>query len=58
MTNKKNYKELENLKEHGKKKYQQRLIEEKEAEKLIRDTVLEDEYEPDPLKLQLDKDGV
>jgi hypothetical protein len=58
MTTKKNYKELENLKEKGKKKYQQRLIEEKEAEKLIREMSLEDEIEYDPVKLQLDKDGV
>lgn len=63
MTTKKNYKELENLKERGKKKYQQRLIEEREAEKLIKDESVDEfwrdtELEHDPLHLQLDKDGV
>ena len=70
---KKNYKEQETIKEkglrqkthdplkgeRGKKRYQQRLIEEKEAENMIRNLELdEDELMYDPVKLQLDKDGV
>lgn len=59
MTDKKNYKELENLKAKGTKKYQQRLIEEKEAEDMIRNLELdEDGYVVEPNKLILDKDGV
>jgi len=56
---KKNYKEQETIKERGKKRYQQRLIEEREAENMIRDLELDDdELMHDPVKLQLDKDGV
>lgn len=58
MSTKKNYKEVETLKVKGTKKYQQRIIEEKEAEKLIREIIVEDDYEYEPTKLKLDKDGV
>lgn len=58
MSTKKTYKELENLKERGKKKYQQRLIEEKEAEDMLRELCYEYDPEFEPTKLKLDKDGV
>lgn len=59
MTGKKNFKEVESLKERGTKKYQQRLIEEKEAEDMIRNLELDkDGYVVEPNKLILDKDGV
>lgn len=37
MVNKKNYKEDRTLKERGTKKYRERIVEEKEAEKLIKE---------------------
>ena len=61
MSTKKSYKEVETLKVKGTKKYQQRIIEEKEAEDMLRSLRYEyDERIPDidPNKLQLDKDGV
>lgn len=45
MTIKRNYKEQETLKERGTKRYQERLIEEEEAERLIKE--YEEELERD-----------
>lgn len=58
MTNKKTYKEIETLEKKGKKKYQQRLIEEKEAEDMLREILYESTEEYELPKLTLDKDGV
>jgi hypothetical protein len=58
LTAKKTYKEIETLEKRGKKKYQQRLIQEKEAEDMLREIDYEYDEEYDLPKLKLDKDGV
>lgn len=53
--NKKNYRELEHIKERGTKRYRERLIQEEEAEQEIKEFDREEPVEEKELDINIDK---